>query len=515
MSQNVTNNWFQKLNTDSSFLDKQTGTKSVGSTGSTFQSFLSQQIKKTNPSTTQNGVENSVEKGNTSKPIKRMDTTASKLSIKSPEKSVNTETDNEVKSDKISGNTDKLQAKETIGNDTQKVDDQNTEPSKEATETQGTEEGKEVTITEITPELMQLIQSLPKEIIEQLPEEIQNLLTEVSEMLKTAVTPSTPATAKSKMEMILETTKGMEAKLSKTEFNVNAIKPDVIEAIKTLVNELKSSPTGNTEMAKSFESILSQLNQLSKETPQIEVPKVATAKSDSVTAVQTQNQTDVISETVTTNNTGAKSNNGEAKSGFDGTFEGKKVVENTQENVEVKITTETKVNTENVVREFSAKTETASIAFGKQEVSNQSVKNALHTNIMDQLINSPKIQIKQTEQGAMMTLKLNPEVLGNVEIKMEIVKGVLQAEINVENMIVKGAIESNLSDLRNALSDKGYHVEALNVSVGQENNPQREQQQQQRSQEREKFFTADEMEAINGTYDFETVVNDTRIDYLG
>lgn len=133
--------------------------------------------------------------------------------------------------------------------------------------------------------------------------------------------------------------------------------------------------------------------------------------------------------------------------------------------------------------EFQAKMESASVAFNAKVDVPQTGKMTLQQLVVDQLTNVSKMQVRTTETGTVLSMKLNPEVLGNVEIKLEIVKNVLQAEINVENMIVKGAIESNLSDLKNALSDKGYEVEQLSVSVGdkQSNNQGRQQSSQQQA----------------------------------
>jgi flagellar hook-length control protein FliK len=64
-----------------------------------------------------------------------------------------------------------------------------------------------------------------------------------------------------------------------------------------------------------------------------------------------------------------------------------------------------------------------------------------------------------------MLVKLQPEQLGNVELKLNIHKGLVMAEIKVENEIVKAAIESNLDDLRQNLSNKGFTVNQINVSV--------------------------------------------------
>ncbi len=70
--------------------------------------------------------------------------------------------------------------------------------------------------------------------------------------------------------------------------------------------------------------------------------------------------------------------------------------------------------------------------------------------------------------------------MGNVELKVSIEKGVLLAEFNVESQIVKEALESNLADLRNALSDKGFSIHDLNVSVNQEQTNQQQQHPRQR-----------------------------------
>ena len=79
-----------------------------------------------------------------------------------------------------------------------------------------------------------------------------------------------------------------------------------------------------------------------------------------------------------------------------------------------------------------------------------------------------------------MKVLLNPKSLGKVELKMTIEKGNVIAEFKVESMMVKQAIESNLQDLRNALSDKGYSIDGLNVSVNKDD--------QDKQQENDKYY---------------------------
>ncbi len=510
MSQNISNNWFQKLNTDSNFLDKQTNTKSVGTADSNFQSFLSQQIKKASPSSTQVKTENTSTAGTDIKPFKKMSTTASKLSVKSPEKPVAKEVSE--KSDFSTERNNKVQGTEQSADESKKTIDTKTEESKDVKSTEPNQEDQKTTdLAEVSPELLQQLQSLPEEIVTQLPEELQSLLAEVTEKLQGLTKQAGGSTEKS-----TDTSAITELTADTAQMNTqgSAVKSETVESLKQLIDQLKSSETVKPEQAKSFEKVL---NQLSSDVSQTELAKPA-LKTDTLSEgkISLESAKNTSENPISpTNNTGKS--NSESNSNLNSNVPNQSPATDnkTGKDVKVEVQTETKIDSDTTVHNFSAKAEASSIAFGKQEVTTQNVKNVMHTNIMDQIMNSPKLQIKQTEQGAMMTLKLNPEVLGNVEIKMEIVKGVLQAEISVENMIVKGAIESNLSDLRNALSDKGYQVESLNVSVGQEGGQSQEQQHQQQANERAVNFTAEEMEAINSSYGFETVVNDTRIDYLG
>jgi flagellar hook-length control protein FliK len=64
-----------------------------------------------------------------------------------------------------------------------------------------------------------------------------------------------------------------------------------------------------------------------------------------------------------------------------------------------------------------------------------------------------------------MLIKLQPEQLGDVEVKVSMHKGVVLAEIKVENETVKAAIETNLDQLKNALSQKGYNTNQISVAI--------------------------------------------------
>lgn len=85
--------------------------------------------------------------------------------------------------------------------------------------------------------------------------------------------------------------------------------------------------------------------------------------------------------------------------------------------------------------------------------------------IFTQIMDAIKGNIKLSDDSTTMLIKLQPEQLGNVELKLNLHKGIVLAEIKVENEMVKAAIESNLDDLKQSLNNKGYAIEQLNVSV--------------------------------------------------
>ncbi len=102
----------------------------------------------------------------------------------------------------------------------------------------------------------------------------------------------------------------------------------------------------------------------------------------------------------------------------------------------------------------------------------------LAQNIMSQVLDGTKLNINPTENGQQIILRLRPEELGNVDLKLSVEKGILMAEFNVESQVVKETLESNMSDLKQALAEKGYNIEGMQVSVGQEQTDQQGQLEQ-------------------------------------
>ncbi len=116
-------------------------------------------------------------------------------------------------------------------------------------------------------------------------------------------------------------------------------------------------------------------------------------------------------------------------------------------------------------------------------------------NQMNKVVNQIKNNFVTKFDGKISEMKvlLNPKSLGKVELKMTIEKGNVIAEFKVESMMVKQAIESNLQDLRNALSDKGYSLDGLNVSVDKDD----QDKQQENDKYYESIFDDDQNEEKN------------------
>lgn len=102
------------------------------------------------------------------------------------------------------------------------------------------------------------------------------------------------------------------------------------------------------------------------------------------------------------------------------------------------------------------------------EKNQNQVKTFLKTEVFEQVkMNIAKQSIKAGDHSEMI-IKLKPEELGKVELKIEVHKDEVIAKFNVASQMVKEAIESNLSDLRNTLKDKGFDVMSFSVDVGNE-----------------------------------------------
>lgn len=84
-------------------------------------------------------------------------------------------------------------------------------------------------------------------------------------------------------------------------------------------------------------------------------------------------------------------------------------------------------------------------------------------NVLQQVENG--IKINYNNQLKEMKIKLQPEELGEVEVKLTIENNIMKADFVVESQQVKEILESKFDTLKNALHDKGFEGAQINVSV--------------------------------------------------
>lgn len=87
------------------------------------------------------------------------------------------------------------------------------------------------------------------------------------------------------------------------------------------------------------------------------------------------------------------------------------------------------------------------------------------------------VDAKQSE----VRLNLHPEHLGHIAVKLVVGDGAIRANLVAQDMAVKAALEANLEHLKTRLSDQGFQVEQVHVTVGSESGlPQHSRQGEQR-----------------------------------
>jgi hypothetical protein len=81
--------------------------------------------------------------------------------------------------------------------------------------------------------------------------------------------------------------------------------------------------------------------------------------------------------------------------------------------------------------------------------------------IMDQVVKNFSAQLSDSNQEIKVSLK--PESLGTVVLQVRVEDGKVNAQIDVTQPVVKSTIEANLTDLRQALHEKGLDVQRIDV----------------------------------------------------
>lgn len=148
---------------------------------------------------------------------------------------------------------------------------------------------------------------------------------------------------------------------------------------------------------------------------------------------------------------------------------------------------------------------------------------SLRQEIFTQILDAIKGHMKLSDNGTSLLVKLQPEQLGNVELKLNIQKGIVLAEIKVENTMVKAAIESNLDDLKQSLSQKGYTIDQIHVNVDSgkkeqqsfDFNQNHSSQSNKKNVENDDYISIDAKEQIVGTGYQMDLYEESIINYYG
>jgi len=88
--------------------------------------------------------------------------------------------------------------------------------------------------------------------------------------------------------------------------------------------------------------------------------------------------------------------------------------------------------------------------------------------VIDQIVQKARIQYNG--ETSEVRIKLKPDFLGEVSLRITMEKGLVVARAVVENNQVKHLLESNLDKLKENFKDQGMMFQRLDVSVGQDSN---------------------------------------------
>ncbi len=280
---------------------------------------------------------------------------------------------------------------------------------------------------------------------------------------------------------LLSTIQSLESKLDMAQLNLESME---IEEFTEILKEVQSLTSEGTETS------------VEKGNSEIEILDVeVTSVKDETSSTDVKNQD--VSKVETDQTSGEQSAEGSAtdaessENGTGNSYSSTVVASNTElspSQVDQQFTDMLKV--ENTVIK---NTQPMELASGRVR---------LAQNVMDQVMQGAKLQLNPMENGQQVILRLRPEELGNVNLKLSVEKGILMAEFSVESQIVKETLESNMSDLKQALSEKGYNIEGMEVSVDQEQTEQQSENQFfNQSKQRKYFFGLEEdlpdFESIN------------------
>jgi flagellar hook-length control protein FliK len=100
-----------------------------------------------------------------------------------------------------------------------------------------------------------------------------------------------------------------------------------------------------------------------------------------------------------------------------------------------------------------------------EEVTNYNDVNQIYKEgIIKQIVNKMKLTLDDYKQE--LEIKLKPDLLGKLILKMELKDGILNAKLLVDNYRTKELVESNLAQLKEQIKEIGIDIRAFEVFIG-------------------------------------------------
>lgn len=124
--------------------------------------------------------------------------------------------------------------------------------------------------------------------------------------------------------------------------------------------------------------------------------------------------------------------------------------------------------------------------------------------LMKQVIE--KLSLKNKQTNPEIKIKLKPEVLGNLFLKITTKENLVLARVIVDNYQVKQVIEANLDVLKDNLKEQGLEIHEFNIDVGQSANF--DNYNSQSGYNRNYFLNQKESKLINRDIEEEFLYND-------
>ena len=202
----------------------------------------------------------------------------------------------------------------------------------------------------------------------------------------------------------------------------------------------------------------------------------------------------VIAETVSEDNT-QELDNSDDEDTMDNSFSKTPMVTNSDDSH----------TTEGPAFTFDASTNTITIQTDGVEVVHTISTYVNVSELIEQFVEQTKVHISQ--DTTKMEMLLNPEHLGKLYLEITEQEGAITAKIQTQNAVVKEALEAQIADLRQNLSQAGVKVDAIEVTIAshefernleQDANSQKQQEDAQPKVARMRNINMNELEGISG-----------------